>query len=89
MGNTESVVVEKRLARFRPEERPLIEGAFDRLQGDGASGGKVLTLERFKVRIERHKNKIGLCLRSTPIFFLNPIFVVPNSPPWITWPQTP
>jgi len=77
MGNTESVVVQKRLDRFRPEERPLIEGAFERLQGDGASGGKVLTLERFKVRIERHKNKIGLCfgllslalLRSTPIYF--------------------
>ncbi|KAG7281510.1 hypothetical protein CRUP_007544 [Coryphaenoides rupestris] len=48
MGNTESVVVQKRLARFRPEERPLIEGAFERLQGDGASGGKLLTLERFK-----------------------------------------
>ncbi|XP_059917032.1 MTOR-associated protein MEAK7-like isoform X1 [Gadus macrocephalus] len=47
MGNTESVVVQKRLARFRPEERPLIEGVFERLQGDGGSG-KVLTLENFK-----------------------------------------
>ncbi|XP_030222053.1 MTOR-associated protein MEAK7 isoform X2 [Gadus morhua] len=47
MGNTESVVVQKRLARFRPEERPLIEGVFERLQGDGGSG-KVLTLESFK-----------------------------------------
>ncbi|XP_053174606.1 MTOR-associated protein MEAK7 [Scomber japonicus] len=54
MGNTESVVVQKRLARFRPEERPVIEGVFDRLQGgvgapSGAPGktaaGKTLTLE--------------------------------------------
>uniref|UniRef100_A0A8D2ZDT5 MTOR-associated protein MEAK7 n=1 Tax=Scophthalmus maximus TaxID=52904 RepID=A0A8D2ZDT5_SCOMX len=33
MGNTESVVVQKRLARFRPEERPVVEGVFGRLQG--------------------------------------------------------
>lgn len=54
MGNTESVVVQKRLARFRPEERPVVEGVFDRLQGcvggpSGAPGktpaGKTLTLE--------------------------------------------
>ncbi|KAM9376373.1 MTOR-associated protein MEAK7 isoform 2-T2 [Pholidichthys leucotaenia] len=54
MGNTESVVVQKRLARFRPEERPVVEGVFDRLQGGagGPSGpagktaaGKTLTLE--------------------------------------------
>ncbi|XP_074532789.1 MTOR-associated protein MEAK7 [Halichoeres trimaculatus] len=54
MGNTESVVVQKRLARFRPEERPVIEGVFDKLHGGvggaaGSSGktpaGKVLTLE--------------------------------------------
>ncbi|XP_078114167.1 MTOR-associated protein MEAK7 [Sander vitreus] len=54
MGNTESVVVQKRLARFRPEERPVVEGVFDRLQS-GAEGpseapgktqaGKTLTLE--------------------------------------------
>uniref|UniRef100_A0A3Q3QJY3 MTOR-associated protein MEAK7 n=1 Tax=Monopterus albus TaxID=43700 RepID=A0A3Q3QJY3_MONAL len=54
MGNTESVVVQKRLARFRPEERPVVEGVFDRLQGGagGSSGapgktqaGKTLTLK--------------------------------------------
>ncbi|XP_070763196.1 MTOR-associated protein MEAK7 [Enoplosus armatus] len=55
MGNTESVAVQKRLARFRPEERPVVEGVFDRLQGgagapSGAPGretpaGKTLTLE--------------------------------------------
>ncbi|KAF0040832.1 hypothetical protein F2P81_006730 [Scophthalmus maximus] len=53
MGNTESVVVQKRLARFRPEERPVVEGVFGRLQGGGGlSGasektppGKSLTLE--------------------------------------------
>lgn len=58
MGNTESVVVQKRLARFRPEERPVIEGVFDRLQGgvgapSGAPGktaaGKTLTLEMLQV----------------------------------------
>lgn len=37
MGNSESVVVQKRLARFRPEDRPVIEGVFDRLHG-GAVG---------------------------------------------------
>uniref|UniRef100_UPI0037E88063 MTOR-associated protein MEAK7 n=1 Tax=Semicossyphus pulcher TaxID=241346 RepID=UPI0037E88063 len=54
MGNTESVVVQKRLARFRPDERPVVEGIFDKLQGSaggtaGSSGktpaGKTLTLE--------------------------------------------
>ncbi|XP_060892419.1 MTOR-associated protein MEAK7 [Labrus mixtus] len=54
MGNTESVVVQKRLARFRPEERPVVEGVFDKLQGNtggaaGSSGktvtGKAMTLE--------------------------------------------
>ncbi|XP_060933319.1 MTOR-associated protein MEAK7 [Limanda limanda] len=48
MGNTESLVVQKRMARFRPEERPVVEGVFDRLVG-GAGGpagaGKTLTLE--------------------------------------------
>ncbi|KAG7231079.1 hypothetical protein INR49_025109 [Caranx melampygus] len=53
MGNTESVVVQKRLARFRPDERPVVEGVFNRLQGGGGgpSGvpektqqGKTLTL---------------------------------------------
>ncbi|KAM9854413.1 MTOR-associated protein MEAK7 [Aulostomus maculatus] len=54
MGNAESVVLQKRLARFRPEERPVVEGVFDRLHGDvgvpaGApkktAAGKTLTLE--------------------------------------------
>lgn len=55
MGNTESVVVQKRLARFRPDERPVVEGVFDRLLQGGAGGpsgasgktatGKTLTLE--------------------------------------------
>lgn len=38
MGNTESVVVQKRLARFRPEDRPAVEGLFHRLHGGGAGG---------------------------------------------------
>ncbi|KAM3870064.1 1-phosphatidylinositol 4,5-bisphosphate phosphodiesterase gamma-2 [Diretmus argenteus] len=48
MGNTESVVEQKRLTRFRPEERPVVKGVFDRLQGSGgpsAAPGKALTLE--------------------------------------------
>ncbi|XP_023117803.2 MTOR-associated protein MEAK7 [Amphiprion ocellaris] len=46
MGNTESVVVQKRLARFRPEERPVVEGVFDRLLGGaGGPAGKTVTLE--------------------------------------------
>lgn len=54
MGNAESVVVQKRLARFRPEERPVVEGVFDQLQGSaggppGAAGktaaGRTITLE--------------------------------------------
>ncbi|KAF7658021.1 hypothetical protein LDENG_00018350 [Lucifuga dentata] len=48
MGNTESVVVQKRLARFRPEERPVVEGVFDRLQGHAPNktpAGKTLTFE--------------------------------------------
>lgn len=55
MGNTESVAVQKRLARFRPEERPVVEGVFDRLQaGAGLPPGKTpagknVTLEMLKV----------------------------------------
>ncbi|KAM4618715.1 MTOR-associated protein MEAK7 isoform 1-T2 [Polymixia lowei] len=58
MGNTESVVVQKRLARFRPEERSVVEGVFERLQGmctgssAGVTGkpssGNVLTLQMLK-----------------------------------------
>lgn len=56
MGNTDSVVAQKRLARFRPDERPVIEGTFDRLHGTGSSAsssgktGKVLSLVMLKVR---------------------------------------
>ncbi|KAG9338106.1 hypothetical protein JZ751_027077 [Albula glossodonta] len=54
MGNTESAVVQKRMVRFRPEERPVVEGVFDRLQGkeSGRTQGnatKVLTLDTLKV----------------------------------------
>lgn len=52
MGNTGSEVMQKRLDRFRPEERPVVQGVFDRIQGNpgpsGAPGkaqaGKTLTL---------------------------------------------
>lgn len=55
MGNTDSIVAQKRLARFRPDERPVIEGTFDRLHGTGSSAssgktGKVLSLDLLKVR---------------------------------------
>lgn len=50
MGNTDSVVVQKRLAHFRPDERPVIEGIFDRLHGSAAGKtGNVLTLDMLKV----------------------------------------
>lgn len=54
MGNTESAVVQKRLVRFRPDERRDIEGIFDRLQGTSSSSvptgkGKVLHVDAFKV----------------------------------------
>ncbi|KAJ7997755.1 hypothetical protein DPEC_G00215420 [Dallia pectoralis] len=53
MGNTDSVVVQKRLSRFRVEERPVVEGVFDRLYGTNTAGvpgkaGKVLTLDMLK-----------------------------------------
>lgn len=53
MGNTESVVVQKRLARFRPEDRPVVEGVFDRLQGGAGKTppGKTLTLDMLQVRL--------------------------------------
>lgn len=55
MGNAESVGVQKRLARFRPEDRPAVEGAFARLQtgagGPCAAPGKTLTLEALQVRL--------------------------------------
>lgn len=52
MGNTESVLVQKRLARFRPEERPAVEGLFEQLQSAGtaaAKTGRVLKLDTLKV----------------------------------------
>lgn len=58
MGNTESVMVQKRLARFRPEERPVVEGVFDRLVGDvgvpagvpkKTPAGKTFTVEMLQV----------------------------------------
>ncbi|XP_012725840.2 MTOR-associated protein MEAK7 isoform X1 [Fundulus heteroclitus] len=40
MGNSDSAMVQKRMARFRPEERTVIDGVFDRLQGgSGTSTG--------------------------------------------------
>uniref|UniRef100_G3N5N9 MTOR-associated protein MEAK7 n=1 Tax=Gasterosteus aculeatus aculeatus TaxID=481459 RepID=G3N5N9_GASAC len=44
MGNAESVVVKKRLARFRPGELPAVEGVFHRLLGASAAGETALTL---------------------------------------------
>ncbi|XP_072292006.1 MTOR-associated protein MEAK7 [Eucyclogobius newberryi] len=38
MGNTGSELMHKRLDRFRPEERPIVQAVFDRLQGSGPSG---------------------------------------------------
>lgn len=58
MGNTDSVVVQKRLARFRPDERPVVEGVFDRLlaSAGGPSGapektpaGRAVTLNMLEV----------------------------------------
>uniref|UniRef100_A0A3P9MUY1 MTOR-associated protein MEAK7 n=1 Tax=Poecilia reticulata TaxID=8081 RepID=A0A3P9MUY1_POERE len=43
MGNSDSVVVQKRMARFRPEQRSVIDGVFKRLQAGGP--GKTLQLE--------------------------------------------
>ncbi|XP_017274574.1 MTOR-associated protein MEAK7 [Kryptolebias marmoratus] len=54
MGNTDSVVVQKRLARFRPEERSMIDGLFDKLQGNAGGSdkpGKTLTLEMLQSTI--------------------------------------
>ncbi|XP_051953502.1 MTOR-associated protein MEAK7-like [Xyrauchen texanus] len=54
MGNTDSVVVQKRLARFRPDEIPVIDGVFDRLIETGSSvsfgkTGKVLSVDMLKM----------------------------------------
>lgn len=53
MGNTDSAVVQKRLAHFRPDERSVIEGIFDRLHGSGADAsgktGTILSLDMLKV----------------------------------------
>lgn len=53
MGNTESAAVQKRLARFQPEERPEVEGVFDRLHagagGPPGAAGTTLTLEMLQV----------------------------------------
>uniref|UniRef100_A0A3P9MUV9 MTOR-associated protein MEAK7 n=1 Tax=Poecilia reticulata TaxID=8081 RepID=A0A3P9MUV9_POERE len=48
MGNSDSVVVQKRMARFRPEQRSVIDGVFKRLQAGGP--GKTLQLEALQVR---------------------------------------
>ncbi|KAK7892088.1 hypothetical protein WMY93_024051 [Mugilogobius chulae] len=38
MGNTGSELMNKRLDRFRPEERPVVQAVFDRLKGTGPPG---------------------------------------------------
>ncbi|XP_051916875.1 MTOR-associated protein MEAK7 isoform X2 [Hippocampus zosterae] len=43
MGNNESVLVQKRLSRFRPEDRPVIQGVFERLQGNVPAGAQKKT----------------------------------------------
>ncbi|KPP58294.1 hypothetical protein Z043_123894 [Scleropages formosus] len=57
MGNTESAQLQQRLSRFRPDERNLLDGAFDRLRespSGAAAGhsGKVLTLDALKANTE-------------------------------------
>ncbi|XP_066570050.1 MTOR-associated protein MEAK7 isoform X2 [Amia ocellicauda] len=52
MGNSESVSFQKRLSRFRPEERPVIDGVLDKLLGGEVGAGKgaeVLTLKMLKL----------------------------------------
>ncbi|XP_027861695.1 MTOR-associated protein MEAK7 isoform X1 [Xiphophorus couchianus] len=49
MGNSDSVMVQKRMARFRPEERSMIDGAFERLQAGGP--GKTLQLEALQASL--------------------------------------
>ncbi|KAJ8343918.1 hypothetical protein SKAU_G00312470 [Synaphobranchus kaupii] len=54
MGNKESAVVQKRMIRFRAEERPVVERLFDQLLEAGSgkapgSTGKVLTLDALRV----------------------------------------
>ncbi|KAJ8248856.1 hypothetical protein GJAV_G00228480 [Gymnothorax javanicus] len=53
MGNTESAVVQKRLVRFRADERPVVEQVFDQLlrgssEREPGSRGKALTLDALK-----------------------------------------
>ncbi|XP_007540358.1 MTOR-associated protein MEAK7 isoform X1 [Poecilia latipinna] len=49
MGNSDSVMVQKRMARFRPEERSVIDGVFKRLQTGGP--GKTLQLEALQASL--------------------------------------
>ncbi|TSK38448.1 TLD domain-containing protein 1 [Bagarius yarrelli] len=58
MGNTESAVVHKRLVRFRPDERPVIEGLFDRLQSTSSSSvppgnANVLHIDTIKIAMDK------------------------------------
>ncbi|XP_026865460.2 MTOR-associated protein MEAK7 [Electrophorus electricus] len=60
MGNADSVVAQKRLDRFRPDERPVIEKVFDKLQDASSSGtsgkafgGKVLLIDTLKVTMDK------------------------------------
>ncbi|CAN9498677.1 unnamed protein product [Ophioblennius macclurei] len=67
MGNTESAAVQKRLARFRPDERPVIEGVFDRLVGAGP--GKSVTLDMLQASMgavapDRMVGRVFRCLCS-------------------------
>ncbi|XP_043980627.1 MTOR-associated protein MEAK7 [Gambusia affinis] len=49
MGNSDSVTVQKRMARFRPEERSVIDGVFERLQA--GRPGKRLQLEALQATL--------------------------------------
>ncbi|XP_047205873.1 MTOR-associated protein MEAK7 isoform X2 [Girardinichthys multiradiatus] len=51
MGNTDSMMVQKRMARFRPEEWSIIDGVFDRLQGGSGASGNIGAVKTLKLEM--------------------------------------
>lgn len=59
MGNTSSELMRKRLDRFRPDERPVIQGLFDQLLGRGPSGTPGRAQTENSLSLEKLQSAVG------------------------------
>lgn len=80
MGNTDSVVAQKRLARFRPEEQAVVQGIFERLLGAGTGKTrKVIKLDMLKGAMVEVASEQMVCRVYAAMCSMNTGAVAPGS----------